>query len=120
MGRLVVVAGMVLIFYPREDTKMKEQKNKIATYKFTPQSLNYQSFGDKKAGDVTIAYTEIHNLWHHANGRIISGKNAQVQWPDNKGSHLYQVIIPNHHTGEWPKVRSFLSEIAQQNMQIDA
>lgn len=119
LGRLVVVAGIVLIFYPREDAKMKEQKNKIATYKFTPQSLNYQSFGDEKVGDVTIAYTEIYNLWHHAEGRVIAGKNAQMQWPDNKGNHLYQVIIPNHHAGEWPNVRSFLSEIAQQNLQLD-
>jgi len=121
LGRLVVTASIILIFYPREKAEFKTQKNRIATYEFNPQYLKYESFQDiHEDSIVTIPYAKIHNLWHHTEGRLLVGDNAQVQWPDHQGNHQHQIVIPNLSSEEWPKVREFLSDVAQQNMQLKA
>ncbi|OJJ20819.1 hypothetical protein BKI52_09550 [marine bacterium AO1-C] len=120
LGRLVVTASIVLVFYPREKAELKDQKNKIATYELNPQQLTYQSFQEVNEDSVVkIPYNKIHNLWHHTEGRLVVGENAQVQWTGHKGNHQHQIVIPNLTTQEWPKVREFLSNVAQQNMQLD-
>ena len=121
LGRLVVTASIVLIFYPRDKAGLKAQKNKVATYELNPQCLKYESFQEaNESSVVTIPYAKIHNLWHHTEGRLLVGDNAQVQWPDHQGNHQYKIVIPNLSSEEWPKVREFLSDVAQQNMQLDA
>lgn len=112
--------GIILIFYPRAKASLKDQKNKVATYVFHSEYLQYQPTQKSPKGSlVNIPYNKIHNLWYHREGRLIAGNNAQVQWFDQQGHQQHQIMIPGSSTQEWSKVRTFLSEVAQYNMQLD-
>lgn len=115
LSKLVLVAGIVLVFFPREKLGIGEKKVKDGVYEFNDNHLTYQ----KQALKIKIPYQAIHNLWYDPQGRIIVGQNAQTLWQDTQATTTHQVIIPPTETQEWQQVREFLSTVATHNLQLN-